>query len=114
MAKVEIISSLFEEIKKKFKGETHKIIDLIESLENNPKKGKLLGSVGGIVIKELRYKSFRFYFITDDYKLKLINESNLVDILMRFVRMSDKKHQQETINEIRKILIKIGSEGFDN
>ena len=113
MAKVEIISSLFWDIKKKFKGETHKVIDLIESLENNPKKGKLLGSVGGIVIKELKYKSFRFYFITDGYKLKLLDKKYLVDILMRFVRMSDKKHQQETINEIRKILIKFGSQGFD-
>jgi len=113
MAKVEIISSLFEDIKKKFKGETHKIIDLIESLKNNPKKGKLLGSVGGIVIKELKYKSFRFYFITDGYKLKLLDKKDLVDILMRFVRMSDKKHQQETINEIRKILIRFGSQGFD-
>ena len=113
MAKVEIILPLFGEIKKKFKGESHKVIDLIESLENNPKKGKLLGSVGGVVIKEIKYKSFRFYFITDGYKLKLLNESNLVDILMRFVRMSDKKHQQETINEIKKILIKVGPEGFE-
>ena len=114
MAKVEIVLSLFEEIKKKFKGEAHKIIDLMESLEDNPKKGKLLGSVGGIIIKELKYKSFRFYFITDGYKLKLFNKSNLVDILMRFVRMSDKNHQQETINEIRKILVKFGPEGFDD
>ncbi len=113
MVKVEIILPLFEEIKKKFKGESHKVIDLIESLENNPKKGKLLGSVGGVVIKELKYKSFRFYFITDGYKLKLLNKSDLVDILMRFVRMSDKKHQQETINEIKKILIKVGPEGFE-
>ena len=113
MAKVEIISSLFEEIKKKFKGETHKVIDLIESLENNPKKGKLLGSVGGILIKEVKYKSFRFYFITDGYKLKLFDKESLIDILMRFVRMSDKKHQQETINEIKKILVKFGPEGFE-
>ena len=114
MAKVEIIPSLFEEIKKKFKGETHKVIDLIESLEDNPKKGKLLGSVGGMIIKEIRYKSFRFYFITDGYKLKLFDKSILVDVLMRFVRMSDKKNQQETINEIKKILIKIGPEGFND
>ncbi len=51
MAKVEIIRSLFEKIEKKFKGESHEVIDLLETLEENPKKGKLLGSVGGIVIK---------------------------------------------------------------
>ena len=112
MAKVEIIISLFEEIQKKFKGEAHEVIDLIESLENNPRKGKLLGCVGGIVIKELRYKNFRFYFITDGYKLKIMNESNLIDLLIRFVRMSDKKNQQQTIDEIRKILINFGPEGF--
>jgi len=112
MAKVEIINSLFEEIKKKFKGEAHKVIDLIESLEENPKKGKLLGSVGGVVIKELKYKTFRFYFITDGYKLKIMDESKLIDMLIRFVRMSDKKHQQQTINEIRKILMYFGSRGF--
>jgi hypothetical protein len=112
MAKVEIIRSLFEVIKKKFKGEAHKIIDLLETLEDNPKKGKLLGNVGGIVIKEIKYKSFRFYFLTDGYKLKAINEESLIDLLIKFVRMSNKNEQQETINEIRKILTKIGPSGF--
>lgn len=112
MAKVEIILSLFKEIQKKFKGEAHEVIDLIESLENNPLKGKILGNVGGIVIKELRYKSFRFYFITDGHKLKFFNEQSLTDMLITFVRMSDKNDQQQTINEIRNILTKIGPEGF--
>ena len=112
MAKIEIVRSLFEEIQKKFKGEAHKIIDLIESLENNPLKGKSLGSVGGMVIKEIRYKSFRFYFIADGYKLKFFDEQNLADLLIRFVRISDKKDQQQTINEIRKILLNFGPKGF--
>lgn len=112
MAKVEIVRSLFEEIKKKFKGESHKIIDLMETLEDNPRKGKLLGNVAGIIIKELRYKSFRFYFITDGHKLKFAGESDLVDLLITFVRMSDKKEQQQTINEIRKVLMHFGHGGF--
>jgi hypothetical protein len=112
MAKIEIVLSLFEEIQKKFKGEAHKIIDLMETLKNNPKKGKLLGQVGGVVIKELKYKNFRFYFITDGFKLKFIDESNLIDLLIRFVRMSDKKEQQKTINEIKRILINFGPDGF--
>ena len=113
MAKVEIVRSLFEGIKNKFKGEAHEVIDLMETLEKNPKKGKLLGGVAGIVIKELRYKSFRFYFITDGYKLKFFDAQSLEDILIRFVRMSDKKHQQQTIDEIKKILINFGPRGFD-
>jgi hypothetical protein len=112
MAKVEIVRSLFEEIQKKFKGEAHEIIDLMESLENNPNKGKALGHVGGIVIKELKYKSFRFYFLTGGYKLKFLDESKLVDLLITFVRMSDKKHQQQTIEEIRRVLLNMGLEGF--
>jgi hypothetical protein len=113
MAKVEIVRSLFEEIQKKFKGEAHEFIDLIETLEQNPHKGKALGHVGGLVIKKLKYKSFRFYFITDGYKLKVMEESKLVDLLITFVRMSDKKYQQQTIGEIRKVLLNMGLKGFD-
>ena len=113
MAKVEIIHSLAKEIQKKFKEESHKIISLLRNLEKNPKKGKLLGYVGGIVIKELKYKSFRFYFITDGHKLKLFDEQNLTELLIRFVRMSDKKNQQKTINEIKKILVYFGPKGFE-
>jgi hypothetical protein len=113
MAKVEIVRSLFEEIQKKFKGEAHKVIDLIGNLENNPLKGKSLGSVGGMVIKEVRYKSFRFYFIADGHKLKFFDEQSLADMLIRFVRMSDKKDQKQTINEIKKILLNFGPKGFN-
>jgi len=112
MAKVEIVNSLFQEIQKKFRGEAHRVIDLLETLEENPKKGKELGNIGGIVIKEIRYKSFRFYFITDGFKLRCFDSSGLVDLLVKFVRMSDKKDQQKVINEIREILQKIGVEGF--
>ena len=113
MAKVIIAEGLKDEILKKFNGESKIIFRQMYSLAENPHKGKLLGQVGGIVIKELKYKNFRFYFITDGYKLKVLDESNLVDLLIRFVRMSDKKDQQQTINEIKKILLNLGSKGFD-
>ena len=112
MAKVEITRSLFKKIKKKFSGEAHYIIDLMESLESSPRKGKILGNVAGILIKELKYKSFRFYFIIDGFKLKCLDEESLVDVLIRFVRMSDKKSQQKVINEIKEILQKIGTKSF--
>ena len=36
MAKVEIVKSLFEVIKKRFKEESHRVLDLLETLEDNP------------------------------------------------------------------------------
>ena len=42
MAKVEIIESLAEEIQKKFKSESHEIVKLLRTLENNPKKEDFL------------------------------------------------------------------------
>jgi len=113
MAKVEIIDTLKEEIFKKFKGESKTIFKLLKSLEKNPKKGKFIGQFAGFAVKELKYKNFRFYFIVDGYKLNVLSEEELVELLMRFVRMSDKKTQQKTINEIREILLKIGPQGFD-
>ena len=112
MAKVEIAESLYQEVERRFKQEAWEIIDLMQTLEQSPKKGKLLGTVGGIVVKELKYKSFRFYFVTDGFKLKFFGEEELTGLLIRFVRMSDKKHQQETINEIKRILRVIGPQGF--
>jgi hypothetical protein len=114
MAKVMIAEGLKDEILKKFKGDSKKIFKQMYSLQDNPKKGKLIGNVGGIAIKEIRYEGFRFYFITDGNKLKIMDESLLTDMLIRFVRMSDKKDQQETINQIKKILLDLGSKGFDN
>lgn len=113
MAKVMIAETLKDEILRKFKEESKIIFRQMQSLGDNPHKGKPLGHVGGIVIKELRYKNFRFYFITDGYKLKIMNQEKLIDLLIRFVRMSDKKHQQQIIEEIRRILLNFGPEGFD-
>ena len=112
MAKVEIIESLYEKIEKKFGQEADEIFGLIKSLEENPKKGKSLGFVGNNVIKELRYKSFRFYFITNGYQIRFYEVEKLKDIIIKFIRMSDKKSQQKTIDEIKHILRSLGSEGF--
>jgi len=113
MAKVIILETLKDEIIKKFKGESKIIFKLMYSLGENPHKGKPLGNIGGVVIKEIKYKSFRFYFITDGYKLKIMDKSKLTNLLIKFVRMSDKKYQQQTINEIKKMLINLSSKEFN-
>ena len=102
------------EILKKFKDESKIIFRQMYSLGDNPHKGKPLGNIGGVLIKELRYKNFRFYFITDGHNLKVMDESKLVDLLIKFVRMSDKKDQQQTISEIKKILLNFGLKGFND
>jgi hypothetical protein len=112
MAKVEIELSLIEEIEKKFKGEAHEVIDLLESLETSPHKGKLLSQVGSIQIKEIRYNSFRFYFIVDGYLLKVLDERQLLNLLIRFVAMSDKKDQQEKIEKIKNFLRTFGRDAL--
>ena len=113
MAKVEISEQLKKEILKKFKSESNKIFKLIYSLKDNPKKGKEISQISGIVIKELKYKSFRFYFITNGHLLRVFEFEKLQDIIIRFIRMSDKKNQQKIINEIKNILRKLGEEGFN-
>ena len=114
MATIEISKKLKEDILKKFKSESKKIFSQMYSLQENPKKGKLIGSVGGIVIKELKCEVFRFYFITNGYKLRIFDGEDLSNLLIRFVRMSNKKNQQKTINEIKNILLKISAEGFND
>ena len=112
MAKVIITNSLEQEINKKFKQKSIEIISLMRTLEDNPNKGKELGSIGRIVIKELRYKKFRFYFLTDGYKLKFLRINELKDLIIRFVRMSEKKDQQKVIENIKRVIRTLGEEGF--
>jgi len=113
MAKVVITEELFTDIKKQFsKAEANNIIDLLETLEANPKKGKEVGAISKVVIKEIKYKKFRFYFITDGYKIKFLKVEELNELIIKFVRMSQKKDQQKVIGEIKNVLRKLGEEGF--
>ena len=112
MAKVIITRKLEEEVNKIFKKESTQIFNAMYELEKNPHKGKPVGQVSGIVIKEIRYESYRFYFITDGFKIKMLQKEELNDLLIKFVRMSDKKDQQKVIDEIKTVLRKIGDNGF--
>ena len=112
MAKVIITNALKEEIFRKFKALSERILLQIKSLEENPKKGKALGHVTGIVIKELKYEKYRFYFITDGFKVKFGTEDEIASLLIKFVRMSEKKDQKKIINEIKDVLKSFGFDGF--
>ena len=108
MIKIIILNNLRNEIFKTFKKKSLEIYSLIEELQSNPNKGKTLGHVGNIRIKELKYLGFRFYFILDSYKLYLFNRNQIKDLLIKFIRMSKKNNQQKTIDKIRRILQEIG------
>jgi hypothetical protein len=112
MAEVIITEALKNEILKKFKGESKKIFKLMRSLKENPKKGKEVGCVSNVVIKEIKYEGYRFYFITNGFSIKFLDVKNLQDLIIKFVRMSNKKEQQKVINEIKNILRKLGESGF--
>ncbi len=112
MAEVIITEALKDEIFKKFKEESKKIFKLIYSLKENPKKGKEIGCVSNIIIKEIKYEKYRFYFITNGFEIKFLELKDLEKLVIKFIRMSDKKSQQKTINEIKVILRKLGSKGF--
>lgn len=112
MVKVIITSNLVKQIKRKFSNvEANKIIDLLETLKTNPSKGKRLTTVGGIDVKEIKYRKFRFYFIMKNLDIKILSREELQNLLIKFVRMSEKKDQQKTIDNIKKILI-IDNEDF--
>ncbi len=104
MAKVIITKKLEDEVNKLFKKESIKIFELMKTLEENPYKGKAVGQVGGIVIKELKHDSYRFYFVADGFEIKILKKEELSDLLIKFVRMSNKKDQQKVINEIKNVL----------
>ena len=112
MVEVRITKGLEKVIDKKFKKESIKIMKLMFSLKENHRKGKVVGQVGGILIKELKYKNFRFYFIIDGYKIKCLEAEELKNLIIKFVRMSDKKTQQKTIDDIKCILKNLGEDEF--
>jgi len=113
MAKVSIAEDLKDEILKKFKEESKIIFRQMYALGQSPHKGKFLANIGGIVIKEIRYKSFRFYFITDGYRLNVMDDKKLFDLLIKFIAMSDKKEQQKVIEQIKDFLRNFGKRALD-
>lgn len=112
MAKVIITRALVKEVERTFKNQSEEVFSLMKSVEQSPKKGKTVGNIGGVVIKELKYGSHRFYFITDGAVLKFGSQDELASLLIKFVALSKKNDQQKTISQIKTILEKLGFEGL--
>lgn len=104
MIKIIILKELRNEIYKTFKKDSLKIYSLINKLKTNPQKSKVIGLIGSISLRELKFKSYRFYFIIEGHKLMLFTKNNIQDLLIRFIKMSNKNNQQKTIDKIKTIL----------
>ena len=101
MVIVAITKNLDKELKKRLDKNTYyEIKEVFSSLKQNPYKGDLLHVLGTVVLKEIRYKTFRFYFLTSNNLIKFIASTDLEKELIRFIKMSKKNDQQKVIDEI--------------
>lgn len=73
----------------------------MKSLENNSSKGKSLFIFKGIELKELKYKSFRFYFIKEENKITVFSDDNIDSVILTFLDMSKKDDQQKIIDSLK-------------
>ncbi len=101
MVIVAITQDLNKELKKRLDKSTYyKVKDLFMSVKKDPYKGDVLHVLGNVILKELKYKTFRFYFLTSNNLVKFIATTNLENELIKFIRMSKKNDQQHVITDI--------------
>ena len=112
MVKVVVTTKLEKEVIKRLsKKEADDVFLFMASLEENPFRGDVITAVGSVILKELKHKNFRFYFIHSANVFKLLSEEELQQEILKFVAMSGKgKEQQQVINRIK---AEIKSFGFD-
>lgn len=69
--------------------------------------------MGDILIKELKYKKFRVYFIQSKNTLKILSEKEFQTAIIKFIALSLKgKEQQKFIDRIKSDLLKKGFDFF--
>lgn len=108
MVIVRIDESLIKKLEKRFnKKELKEIKNLFLSLQDNPFQGDLLYTFGNIILKEKKYKTFRFYFIHSRKILIIKDIKELQEELIRFIEMSKKNNQQKIINKLKTMMKKI-------
>lgn len=113
MIRIFVSDRLIKEIEKRLsKSDADKVFKLFYNLEKEPFKGNILSSIGDTLIKELKYNSFRFYFILKGNVLKIIDKKGLTEEIIKFIAMSKKgKEQQKVIDRIKK---ELKNQGFNN
>lgn len=105
MVKVVIDVRLQKKLEKKFnKAELNDLKQLFLSLQDNPFQGDFLHTFGSFVLKEKKYKSFRFYFLHSKKLLVIKDIADLKDEVIRFIEMSKKNNQQRVIDKLKNFL----------
>lgn len=108
MVKVIIENSLVKKLEKKFnKKELKELKKLFLSLQENPFQGDILYAFGNFVLKEKKYKTFRFYFLHSKKLLIIKDMNSLKEEIIRFIEMSKKNNQQRIINKLKEMMKKI-------
>lgn len=108
MVRVVIENSLVKKLEKRFsKKELRELKQLFLGLEQNPFQGDVLFVFGSFVLKEKKFKSFRFYFLHSKKLLIIKDLDVLKDELVRFIDMSKKNDQQRVIDKLVQMMKKI-------
>jgi hypothetical protein len=110
MVIVRIDNSLVKKLEKRFnKKELKELKKLFISLQDNPYQGNMLYAFGNFVLKEKKFKTFRFYFL-HSRKILIIKEvTKLKDEIIRFIDMSKKNDQQKVIEKLKEMMNKLVS-----
>ena len=103
MARVIITRTLKDRLLNRFGGEAELILSKMNHLGSSPKSGKHLTTIGSLMLGEIRFRGYRFYYVTDAHKIKFLSVHELEDLIIRFVEYSE-KHQRETIEKLKDML----------
>ncbi len=103
------------EFSKKFIKSLQKVVSqaeakrLVRKLSStSPSDGDFVTMVSGIVIREKRLKTFRFYFIFENAKKHVVSLDELKDLIIQFVALSKKNNQQHVIDKLKDDLSRFG------
>lgn len=108
MVIVRIDESLVKRLEKRFNAkELKEIKALLLSLQDNPYQGDLLYAFGSFILKEKRYKTFRFYFLHSRNLLIIKDVEKLKEEIIRFIEMSKKNDQQQVIDKLKEMMRKL-------
>ncbi len=84
---------------------------IVEKLRiTQPTDGDYVALVTGVLLKERRINTFRFYFVQNNMRMEYLSEEELKNHILQFIAMSKKNNQQNVIDKLKEDLKKAGFE----